>query len=381
MIRIEKRQTPQASTTILVAIAAILLALLISTIVLSIMGYKPIEIFSTTFSQTYLTVGGIQENLLMLIPLSLCAVAVAVAAKAGLWNIGVEGQFFVGAAAATGVELAFPNLPAPILLIMMFLAATAAAGLICYISTLPRIYFGISEILTTILMNSVVIFFVRYLVNVAWDDPATVAAQTPPFVEAARLPILLPDSRLHIGFLVAIGVIIFVHYFVDRTVYGYEMRAVGENVRGAKYAGINIKKYFFIAMFLSGCLAGAAGMLEVSGVVHRLQPTISADYGFSAFVIAWVARLGTGAILIISYLFAGLLVAGFKMQMMGLPSMVISMLKGLILLLVLAGEILTVYKFSWASKNPPSPRLAEETVDTINLPDACNTPQTAGEER
>jgi len=382
MLRIEKRQTSQTSTSILVGIVAIVLALAISTLVLSIMGYKPIEIFAKAFGQTYFTVPGILENLLMLIPLSLCALAVAVAAKAGLWNIGVEGQFFAGAAAAAGVAMAFPNLPAPLLLILMFLAGAVVAGLLAYISVLPRIYLGISEILTTILMNSVVIYFIRYLVFDAWDDPATVAPQTPPFAEAARLPILIADSRVHIGFLIVIGVIILVHYFVNRTVYGYELRAVGENIRGAKYAGINIRKYFFVAMFLSGALAGIAGMMEVSGVVHRLQPTISADYGFSAFVIAWVARLGTGAILIVSYLFAGLLVAGFTMQMMGIPSMVISMLKGLILLLVLAGEVLTVYKFTWTREQPQKGRLMVDSSETGNVgQDSCEIPRTAGEER
>ena len=350
MLKIEKRRTPQTSTTILVGVSAIILSLAISTVLLYIMGYNAIEVFIETFRKTYFTMDGILENILMLIPLSLCAMSVGVAAKAGLWNIGVEGQFFTGAIAATGIALAFPGLPAPIMIPLMFISGAVAAGILCYVSVLPRVYFGISEILTTILMNSVVLYFVRFLVYDAWKDPGTVAAQTPEIAEAARLPIMIPGSRVHFGLIIAVAVILIVHYFINHTVYGYEMRAVGENGKGAKYAGINIKKYFFISMFISGCLAGVAGMLEVSGVVFRLQPTISSDYGFSAFVIAWVARLGTSSILVISYLFAGLIVAGFMMQMMGFPASVIFMLKGLILILVLGGEILTVYRFSWVKK-------------------------------
>ncbi|MGI6628952.1 MAG: ABC transporter permease [Bacillota bacterium] len=351
MIKIEKRRTPQVWTTVLVGVVAITISLIFSTILLQIMGYNAVEVFSESFKKTYFTIPGILENTLMLIPLSLCALSVAVAAKAGLWNIGVDGQFLVGALVATGVALAFPNLPQPFIFILMFSAGMIAAGLLCYISVLPRVYFGISEILTTILMNSVVLYFVRYLVYDAWKDPGTVAAQTPEISAAAKLPILIPGSRVHLGLIVAILVVILIHYFINKTISGYEMRAVGDNARGAKYAGINVKKYFFIAMLLSGCLAGIAGMLEISGVVHRLQPTISADYGFSAFVIAWVARLDTVAILIISYLFAGLVVAGFKMQMMGFPASVTFMLKGLILILVLAGEMLTYYKISWVKKS------------------------------
>jgi len=344
----------RVSTAIATGIGAVVLAMAISILILWIMGYAPVEVFSAAFRKTFLRTRGILENIVMLIPLSLCALAVAFAARAGLWNIGVEGQFYIGASAATGVALACPNLPAPLLLPLMFIAGAVSGGLLCYISVLPRVYFGISEILTTILLNFVVLNFVPYLVYFAWNDPNTAAAQTPPFVEAAKLPIIIQGSRIHLGLVIALLTILGIHYFMKSTVSGYEMRAVGENPKGAEYAGISLQKYFFISMFISGCLAGAAGMLEVSGIVHRLQTNISNDYGFSAFVIAWISRLSVAAILVTGYFFSGLIVAGFKMQMMGFPSSVVYMLKGLILLLVMAAEVLTFYKVSWVKKGAVS---------------------------
>ena len=347
MIKIENRRNTQVSTAIGVGILSVLISLLISIIVLQFMHYNPIEVFSKVFSKTYLRLDGILENLLTLIPISLCSLSIVVPAKAGFWNIGAEGQFYMGAIGATGIALAFPNLPGPLLIPLMLLAGILLSGLIGFICIIPKIKWGISEILTTIFSNFVVIYLVRFLVYDAWKDPKTVAAQTPEFVNAAKLPILITDSRLHYGFILAILVVLGINFILKRTIFGYELRLVGANPKGAEYAGIDTKKYAYFTMIIGAALAGIAGVLEVSGVIFRLQPTISADYGFSAFVIAWVSRLSPIAILFVGYLFCGLLVASFRMQMMGLPSSISVMLKGLILLFVLAGEILNFYKFSW----------------------------------
>jgi len=350
MIKIEKRRTPALSTSILVGVVAVILALLISGIVLKIMGYDPIKVFGVSFSKTFLTLNGILENFVMLVPLSLCALSVAIAAKAGLWNIGVEGQFYAGAIAATGVAMLMPNAPGIVIIPVMIITGALTAGLLCYISVLPKIYFNISEILTTILLNSVVLLFVRWLVYGPWKDPSTMAAQTTPIADTAKLPILVDGSRLHLGVIIAIAIIVICHFYLKNTVSGFELRMVGENAKGARYSGVNLKKYFFIAMLFSGVLSGIAGSLEISGVVHRLQPTIAGDYGFSAFAVAWVARLNVYAIAIISYLFSGLLVAGYKMQMMSLPYSITGMMKGLILILVLGGEFFAYYKISFVKK-------------------------------
>jgi len=344
VIKIENRRSVQMSTTIVVGIISVLIALLICIIVLQLMQYKPIEVFSKVFNKTYFRLDGILENLLTLIPISLCALSVAIPAKTGYWNIGVEGQFYMGAIGATGIALAFPYLPRLILIPLMLIGGIILSGLAGFMCIIPKIKWGISEILTTILSNSIIIYFVRFLVYDAWEDPKTVAAQT----------------SEHYGFILAILLVLGIHIILKRTIFGYELRLTGANPRGAEYAGINTKKYAYLSMSIGAALAGIAGVLEVSGIVFRLQPTISADYGFSAFVIAWIARLSPIAILFVGYMFSGLLVAGFRMQMMGLPSSIVAMLKGLILLFVLAGELLTFYKFSWDGKKKRSEEIKKK---------------------
>ena len=367
MIKIENRRTVQISTAIWVGILSVLISLLVSIIVLQLMHYKPIEVFSKVFGKTYFRLDGILENLVTLIPISLCALSVVIPAKTGFWNIGVEGQFYMGAIGATGIALAFPYLPRPVLIPLMLISGIVLSGLVGFICIIPKIKWGISEILTTILSNSIIIYFVKFLVYDAWKDPKTVAAQTPEFVNAAKLPILIPDSRVHYGFILAILIVLGINIILKRTIFGYELRLTGANPRGAEYAGIDTKKYAYFSMIIGAALAGIAGVLEVSGIVFRLQPTISADYGFSAFVIAWIARLSPIAILFVGYMFSGLLVASFKMQMMGLPSSRVAMLKGLILLFVLAGEFLTFYKFSWDRKKKRSEKIKKkENIKILN---------------
>ena len=364
MIKIKKRRTAQTSTAILVGIISVVTSILLSCLILEMLGYQPLKIFTKIFAKTYFRWDGILENLVTLVPISLCALSVLVPAKAGFWNIGIDGQFYMGAIAATGVALAFPGLPAAVMIPLMLIAAIVLAGLVGYICIIPRVKWGINEILVTILFNSIIIYFVRYLVYDAWADPKTVAAQTPEIAKAARLPILISDSRLHVGFIFAVLIVLGINYILNNSIFGYELRLSGDNPKGADYAGIDSKKYAYLSMVLGAALAGIAGMLEVSGIVYRLQPTISSNYGFSAFVIAWVARLSPIAVLFVGYLFSGLLVAGFKMQIMGLPSSIVGMLKGSVLLFVLAGEILVYYKIKWVKNE-------KKNIDNINRENIC----------
>jgi general nucleoside transport system permease protein len=373
VIKIENRRTVQISTVIWVSILSVLISLLISIIILQLMHYKPIEVFSKVFGKTYFRLDGILENLLLLIPISLCALAVIIPAKAGFWNIGAEGQFYMGAIGATGIALAFPYLPRPILIPLMLISGIILSGLVVFICTIPKIKWGVSEFLTTVLSNSIIIYFVKFLVYDAWKDHKTLAAQTPEFVNAAKIPILIPGSRLHYGFILAILIVLGINFILKRTIFGYELRLTGANRRGAEYAGIDTKKYAYFSMIIGGALAGIAGVLEVSGVVFRLQPTISADYGFSAVVIAWISRLNPIAMLFVGYMFSGLLVANFKMQMMGLPSSITGMLKGLILLFIVAGELLTFYKFSWVRKKGKVTKIKKkEKVEVLNQNNKIN---------
>jgi len=352
MISIERDYKVQPLTTALIILGSIVAALFVGAMVLNLGGYDPLRVYGMTYPRVYLTSQGIFENLVIMPPLVLCALGVAVPAKAGIWNIGIEGQFYAGATAATGIALSFPQLSSGILIPLMALAAVTAAGMLAMVCVFPRIYFGVSELTTTLLMNYVVILFVRYMVFVKWKDPTTYAVQTREFSQAARLPLLIPSTRVHVGLLVAILVAIGVYWFLKYSVWGYETRAIGDNPVGARYAGIKIFKYFKGLMFVSGALAGLAGMLEVSGVVHRLQEGISAGYGFSAFTISWISMLSAPVIVVTSYFFSGLIAASFTMQMLGLPAPITLMLKGAILIIVLSAQLLVNYRIRWRHRAP-----------------------------
>jgi simple sugar transport system permease protein len=343
-IKIEKQYTGNIYLMILVGILSIIGGLLVSSAIFKLGGHEPLTIYKFTFSKIFLTRSGFAEILVTMAPLVICSLAAVIPAKAKLWNIGIHGQFIFGAFAATWVALTFPELPAYLLIPFMILASAVVAGIYAVITVLPRIYFNISEIITTLLTNYVAALWVAYVVYEMWNDPTTAAPQTPIFTEAAKLPILLSGTRVHAGLFISLLIAIIVYFLFRYSVWGYEIRVIGEGMHVAEYSGVNFTRHIFIAFFVGGALAGLAGMLEVSGVVHRLQPVISPTYGFTAITIAWLSRLSPISCIFISFLFAGLLSSGFVMQMQGLPAGVVLMFQGTILFFVLAGELLTFYK-------------------------------------
>ncbi len=352
MIKIEKRRTTSLLTTILVSLAAVLISVIITFILLLALGYEPFEIMARVFKSTYLELPGLINMLVVFIPLSLCAMSVLIAAKAGLWNIGVEGQFYIGAIMATWIGIYGTGVPKIVLIPLMVIAGGLVGGLLCYVCVLPKIKLNISETLTTIIMNDVIILLTRWVCyDSPLSSPTSQGGQTMGIAQSGWLPVLIPNSRVHAGLIVSIVLIVLCYLFMYKTVPGFELRLVGSNPRGAKYNGISQTKYFFIAMMLSGMMAGVAGALEVSGVVHSLQPTIASGYGLSAFSVAWIARLNIFALGIISFLFSGLFVMGDKMQMWALPYSITNVIKGLILLFILGGEFLAYYKITFVKKD------------------------------
>lgn len=350
MIRLERQQNSNPLSVLVVTLSAIALSLIVSLLVLNIAGHNAWPILVKAFSETYFTGQGILSLLVYVTPISLCALAVVVSAKAGLWNVGIEGQLLLGAVAANGIGIYYGHLPPYVLIPLTFVASMLAGALYCWIAALPRVFYGVSEILSTILLNSVAGFLVGYLANRAWRDYTSTSPQTREISPNARISQIPGLGRLHWGFFVSIAVVILVWFLLKRSVLGFKIRAVGESLLGSQYAGINAKKFYLIAMLASGAIAGLAGMFEVTGVSYRMRPDLAADFGISGFVIAWISRLNPLIILIVSYFFAGLTVVGFKLQMAGLQSSIVNIIKGLILFFILAGETFTYLKIKRSNK-------------------------------
>jgi general nucleoside transport system permease protein len=279
----------------------------------------------------------VEQTLIIAAPLILTGLAVALAFSMGLWNIGAEGQLAVGAIAASWLALSAPSLPRGIMVPALWILGMAGGAAWALVPGALRAFAGVSEIISTLMLNYVGLLWVDYLVFGAWADPTAFSfPYSRRFSESARLPALWSD--VHMGLAVAVAAAAIVALVLRRTTWGYEIRTIGASPAAARYAGMPVRRRILLVMAASGALAGLAGTGEVAGVIHRIQQGISPGYGFSAIIVAWVARLHPGAIAVIAVLFAALLHGGFAIQTTGVPAAIAHMIQALILLLVLASE-------------------------------------------
>lgn len=345
-ITMEKKLSPSKVNSLLVPLVSIIMALLTGAIFLALTGKDPLQVYSVMFNGAFGSRYGLTETMVKAIPLMLAGLGLAVAFRMQLWNIGGEGQIYMGAFGATWVALNFSDLPAWVMLPAMMLAACAAAGLWALIPAIPRAFLGVNEIITTLMLNYVAILWVDYLIYGPWKDPGGYNFPiTPLFPESAMLP-TLGDTRIHAGLLIGIVLAIVLYLLIFRTRFGYEIRVLGESPEAGRYAGMNITKKIVLVMVISGAICGLAGMAEISGVVHRLQQGFSPGYGYTAIIVAWLTKLNPLGIVIAAILFGGLQVGGYAVQMNGVPASVVFMLQGGLLFFVLGGELLTRYRIS-----------------------------------
>lgn len=343
MFRLEKRLTSSRFVSVMVPLVSIIFAFIIGAVFLKLEGYSPLKVYTMIFNGAFGTSYGISETFVKAIPLMLCSLGVAVAFKMKLWNIGAEGQFYVGALFASYVALFHGNLPSYIMLPTMFLAGMLGGAFWAVLAAIPRAIWNVNETITTLLMNYIGILWVDYLVYGPWRDPKGFNFPlSAPFPEAAILP-TIPTSRVHIGLVIAILAAVVIYIIFRYTRWGYEIRVIGESPDAAKYAGMNSKLNIIAVLALSGALAGIAGMTEVSGITQRLQHGISPGYGYSAIIIAWLSKLHPAIIIFVSILFGALLVGGYSIQTLGVSSAIVSMLQGAILFFVLGGEIFNTH--------------------------------------
>lgn len=346
----EKRAVASPVSNWAVPIIAILMALLTGALFLWIVGHDPVKAYTAMFKGGFGSVYGLSETIVKSIPLMLCALGVSLAFRMQLWNIGAEGQLYMGAFGATFIALSFPGYPAYILIPAMMTVAMVCGGLWSILAAVPRAYLGVNEIITTLMLNYVAILWVDYLVYGPWKDPDGFNFPlTAIFTSGATLP-TFGGTRIHLGLIFALVLAVLIYYGMKRTRWGYEVRVIGESATAARYAGMSIPKNIILVMLLSGAICGLAGMAEVSGLMHRLQHGFSPGYGYTAIIIAWLARLHPASIILVSIVFGGLQVGGFSLQISGIPAAMVAMLQGLILFFVLGGEILTRYRIKFNAK-------------------------------
>ena len=275
---------------------------------------------------------------------------VAIAYRISIWNIGAEGQFILGAIGATAVTIIFPDLPGFVFIPLMMLVGILAGAIWGLLTAIPRTYFGVNELITSLMLNYVALLLLDYLVFEPWRDPEGFNFPGTPLFTPYQMLATIGQTRLHLGLIFAFITVVLFAFLISKTRWGFELRLLGANPTAAKYAGIGINKHILMVMMISGGLAGFAGMIEVSGVSHRLMYGISPGYGYTAIIVAWLAKLNPWAMIFTSIFIGGLIVGGYSVQMIGLPSSFSLMLQGAILFCLIGGEMLGKYRLKWTNE-------------------------------
>ena len=304
-LRLEPRVDPPRWFSAAMTLAAVGVALLISGLVLWFVGGDPVRAFLHIAEVAFGSVGALSDTLVKATPLILTGLACSLAFRMRLWNIGAEGQFLLGAWGASAVVL-LPILPAgtPAIVVIpvMMVFGALAGGAWGFIPGILRARLGVNEIITSLMLNYVALSWIQYWVFGPWSEGGF--QQTEAFPPEAWLPRLtdfaeqfpiLGGLTVHLGLVFGIVLAAIMWVVLERTRWGYEIKLIGDNPRAARYAGIDIAKKIVIVFVISGALAGLGGMSEVTGVVHRLQDRISPGYGFTAIIIAYLARLDRSA--------------------------------------------------------------------------------------
>lgn len=274
------------------------------------------------------------------VPLLFAGLAVALAFRAGVWNIGAEGQLYAGAVAGVWVALTFSGLPRPILIPAVLGVSCVAGAAWALVPTLMRLRLGIGEVITTILMNFVGIYMAAWMVHGPLQEERGVFPQTDRIVEAARLPTLIPGTRLHIGFALGLVIAVALAFMMRRTRFGFHIRAVGAAPEAAAVAGrIDPARTVFIAFLASGSIAGLAGAVEVSGLTYALYENLSEGWGYTAIAVALLAGLRPGGVVITAIFFGALRAGAGAMQRdAGIPAAWVDVVEALVILAVLGLE-------------------------------------------
>lgn len=317
---------------------SIFAALLIGAVIMVINGQNPLigykELVLGAFGSKYKAATTFAKT----VPLILTGFATAISFMSGIYNIGGEGQLYLGAFAAAYVGFTFTNLPVFIAVILAVAASALVGGLYAYFPAVLRVKYEINEVITTIMLNSAAILFTNYLVNYPFQTTEGKMGGTEMIAEAFKFQRLVRLSKLNTSIFYTAIIAIIMYYLIKKTSFGYNFRIVGENRMFAKYAGVNAKRYMILAMVISGALAGIAGAFEVYGVHYRFLQNISKGYAFDGMLVALIVRNNPLGIILMSIFFAMLKTGSNSMELAtGIPSELILVIQSIIILFI-AGE-------------------------------------------
>lgn len=344
--RIEKRKDVGFLLSTLSIIVAIFVSLAVTAGVIALSGEDAKVVLFAIATGSFGSLSAVIDTFIKATPIMLTGLATIVAFRARVWNIGQEGQLYGGALAATFVVLTFPNLqlPAyvfiPVLLVTSMIGGAIWGGIPGYL----RSRFNVNEIIITVMLNYVMQYLTTFLLNGAWQEPGSYYYNTIKFPETTWLPLLF-DTRLHLGFILALLTAGVVFFLMWKMKLGFEIRATGDNPTASRYKGINIKNISLIVLVISGAISGFAGGIEILGIHHKLIFGFSTGFGFTGILIALLGRMHPIGVILASIFFGALHNGASAMQIYSdVPRSLVNLIMGLIIIMLLLWEAIFTYR-------------------------------------
>ncbi len=360
VLSLERRAAVPAWIYVAVPVIAVLLALAAGAVFLLLTGHSPFTVYRVMIQASFASTFGFADTLVSATPLILTGLAALVSFRVKLWNIGAEGQLYIGAVCASGVAILIgESLPGWANILMMLAAGAFGGMLFILIPAIARAWLRTNEIITTLLLNSVALLFINWLIfgsRSLWRDPA--AGQFPQGLripDAAYFP-RWGATRVHLGLLVALLAVVAIWFTLNRTRFGFRMKILGDSESAARYAGVPVRLMVVAVLLVSGALAGLAGAADVGGFSRRLDPhSLAIGMGYAGIIVAALSRLNPGSVILVAIMLGGVRNAGTALQSLPerVPMEIAVMLEGAILLFALGSEVLVRYRIHWPwSKGP-----------------------------
>ena len=348
-MRLEPKPAPTLAVTLLYPVGAVAATLVITSLLVLVAGASPFSVFYLVARGAAGSQFALLETLTRSTPLIFTGLAVAVAFRARLWNIGAEAQLYVGGIVTVVLGTGALPLPAFLLIPIIMVVAMAGGALMLLGPAVLKTRFGVDEVVTTLLLNFIVLLFVSMLLEGPLKDPMGLGwPQSSKVIAEAQLPRIIQGKRLHYGFAIAIVSALIVWVIMKKTTLGYEMRAVGHNPQAAGFAGIPVNRVLMKTALLSGGLAALAGFSEVSGLKGNLTLDLSPGYGYSGIVVAMLAMLNPAGVVVSAIFVAGIFVGADAMSRAAqVPSYIADVMVATALLTMVVAILMTRFRIRW----------------------------------
>jgi general nucleoside transport system permease protein len=342
--KIERKPGAQVSSKH--RIAAVAFGVVGSVIFGVLVSGADLVVFEDLWLSSFGTPRGLEDVATLSVPLILTGLAAAIPLRLGLWNIGAEGQLFMGAWAGAGMAFLFPDLGTGLLIPLMLLASLVGGALWILLPAIARVRFNVNEIITTLLLNFVAIYWVLYWAGKPWRDPTSVGGvKSETLPEQTEIPLLVfGDTEIPAGFLGALGIAVLVWLIMRQTTLGYQLTMLGASPSSARFAGIPTRRLLVYALLAGGAMAGLAGALEMMGNTHRFGSAVSNNTGYTGIVIAVLAGGSAPGVVVISIVFALIAIIGGIFRAADTSADIIFAMYGLTLILAAMGQGLAHFR-------------------------------------